>query len=156
MATALVTGANRGIGLSFAKLLKARGDEVIAACRRETPELTALGVESFDGVDVASDKSLNILADKLKGRRIDVLVNNAGLLAVESFDERGRHPPPRLRQNGHDRRSRFGLTRRGRPRLAGSHRRTESGEHGHILACQWLRPAVVTWGYQLSAGFADH
>jgi NAD(P)-dependent dehydrogenase (short-subunit alcohol dehydrogenase family) len=87
MATALVTGANRGIGLSFAKLLKARGDKVIAACRRETPELTALGVETFDGVDVASDKSLNILADKLKGRHLDVLINNAGLLAADSFDE---------------------------------------------------------------------
>lgn len=87
MATALVTGANRGIGLSFVKLLKARGDRVIAACRRETPELRALGVEVFDGVDVASDKSLNILADKLKGRSIDFLINNAGLLEVESFDE---------------------------------------------------------------------
>ncbi len=86
MATALVTGANRGIGFSFAKLLKARGDTVIAACRRETPELTALGVEIADGVDVTSDKSLNLLAEKLKGRSVDVLINNAGVLASESFD----------------------------------------------------------------------
>ena len=87
MATALVTGANRGIGLSFARLLKTRGDRVIAACRRETPELSALGVEIADGVDVSSDKSLNLLAEKLKGRTIEVLINNAGLLADESFDE---------------------------------------------------------------------
>jgi NAD(P)-dependent dehydrogenase (short-subunit alcohol dehydrogenase family) len=87
MATALVTGANRGIGLSFAKLLKARGDKVIAACRRETPGLTALGAEVYDGVDVTSDKSLNILADKLKGRALDIVINNAGLLAEESFDQ---------------------------------------------------------------------
>lgn len=86
MATVLVTGANRGIGLSFVKLLKARGDKVLAACRRETPELTALGVELFDGVDVSSDKSVNILAEKLKGRTIDTLINNAGLLEEESFD----------------------------------------------------------------------
>ncbi|HXK21023.1 MAG TPA: SDR family oxidoreductase [Polyangiaceae bacterium] len=86
MATALITGANRGIGLSFAKLLKARGDTVIAACRRDTPELAALGVEVASGVDVTSDKSLNLLAEKLKGRTLDVLVNNAGLLASESFD----------------------------------------------------------------------
>jgi NAD(P)-dependent dehydrogenase (short-subunit alcohol dehydrogenase family) len=86
MATALVTGANRGIGFSFAKLLKARGDTVIAACRRATPELAALGVEVTEGVDVTSDKSLNLLAEKLKGRTLDVLINNAGLLATESFD----------------------------------------------------------------------
>ena len=85
MATALVTGANRGIGLSFAKLLKARGDTVIAACRRETPELVALDVEIAAGVDVTSDKSVNLLAEKLKGRTLDVLINNAGLLAEESF-----------------------------------------------------------------------
>ncbi len=86
MATALVTGANRGIGFSFTKLLKARGDTVIAACRRGTPELAALGVEIADGVDVTSDKSLNLLAEKLKGRTVDILINNAGLLASESFD----------------------------------------------------------------------
>jgi NAD(P)-dependent dehydrogenase (short-subunit alcohol dehydrogenase family) len=68
------------------KLLKARGDKVIAACRRETPELMALGAEVFDGVDVTSDKSCNILADKLKGRALDLVINNAGLLSEESFD----------------------------------------------------------------------
>lgn len=87
MATALITGANRGIGLSFAKLLKKRGDTVIAACRRSTPELAALGVEVLDGVDVTSDKSLNMMAEKLKGRTLDILINNAGLLASESLTE---------------------------------------------------------------------
>ena len=87
MATALVTGANRGIGFSLAKLLKNRGDTVIAACRRSTQELTALGVEVAEGVDVTSDKSLNILAEKLKGRSLDVLINNAGLLSHESLQE---------------------------------------------------------------------
>ena len=86
MATALVTGSNRGIGLSFVKLLKARGDTVIAACRHETPELAALGVEIASGVDVASDKSINLLAEKLKGRHVDLLINNAGILSVESLE----------------------------------------------------------------------
>jgi NAD(P)-dependent dehydrogenase (short-subunit alcohol dehydrogenase family) len=87
MATALITGANRGIGFSFAKLLKKRGDTVLAACRRSTPELAALGVEVLDGVDVTSDKSLNMMAEKLKGRTLDLLINNAGLLASESLSE---------------------------------------------------------------------
>jgi NAD(P)-dependent dehydrogenase (short-subunit alcohol dehydrogenase family) len=85
MATALITGANRGIGFSLAKLLNNRGDTVIAACRRGTAELSALGVEVADGVDVTSDKSLNILAEKLKGRSLDLLINNAGLLSHESL-----------------------------------------------------------------------
>jgi NAD(P)-dependent dehydrogenase (short-subunit alcohol dehydrogenase family) len=87
MATALITGTNRGIGFSLAKLLKQRGDTVIAACRRSSPQLAALGVEIADGVDVTSDKSLNILAEKLKGRSLDVLINNAGLLSHESLQE---------------------------------------------------------------------
>ena len=86
MGTALVTGGNRGIGLALVKLLKARGDTVIAACRHETPELTALGVEIASGVDVTSDKSINLLAEKLKGRSIDLLINNAGLLSVERLE----------------------------------------------------------------------
>jgi NAD(P)-dependent dehydrogenase (short-subunit alcohol dehydrogenase family) len=86
MGTALVTGGNRGIGLALVKLLRARGDTVIATCRHETPELTALGVEIASGVDVASDKSINLLAEKLKGRSLDLLINNAGLLSVERLE----------------------------------------------------------------------
>jgi len=85
MGTVLVTGANRGIGLSLVKLLQARGDKVIAACRRETPELTALGVEVASGVDVSSDKSVNLLVEKLGGRALELVINNAGLLTSEGF-----------------------------------------------------------------------
>jgi NAD(P)-dependent dehydrogenase (short-subunit alcohol dehydrogenase family) len=87
MATALVTGSNRGIGLSLVKLLKARGDTVIAACRHETPELAALGAEIAAGVDVASDESVNEFAEKLKGRQLDLLINNAGILSVERLED---------------------------------------------------------------------
>jgi len=87
MATVLITGANRGIGLSLAKLCRARGDAVIAACRHDTPELHSLGVEVASGVDVTSDKSVNLLAEKLQGRALDVLVNNAGLLSNEGLPD---------------------------------------------------------------------
>jgi NAD(P)-dependent dehydrogenase (short-subunit alcohol dehydrogenase family) len=87
MATVLITGANRGIGLSLAKLAKQQGDTVIAACRRGSADLLALGVEVLEGVDVTSDKSLNILAEKIKGRWLDVLINNAGLLSHEDLRE---------------------------------------------------------------------
>jgi NAD(P)-dependent dehydrogenase (short-subunit alcohol dehydrogenase family) len=85
MTTALVTGANRGIGFSLAKLLKERGVHVIATCRHESPELSKLGVEVATGVDVASEKSTNLLVEKLKGRSLDLLINNAGLLSHEDL-----------------------------------------------------------------------
>lgn len=80
MATALVTGANRGIGLELARLFAGRGDRVVAACRNSSAELDQLGVDVKSGVDVTSDESVRALADSLGGERIDVLVNNAGLL----------------------------------------------------------------------------
>jgi NAD(P)-dependent dehydrogenase (short-subunit alcohol dehydrogenase family) len=85
MTTALVTGANRGIGFSLAKLLKERGVQVIATCRHESRELSKLGVEVATGVDVTSEKSTNLLVEKLKGRSLDLLVNNAGLLSHEDL-----------------------------------------------------------------------
>ena len=39
MATYLVTGANRGIGLAYCQQLQARGDAVIAVYRQLSPEL---------------------------------------------------------------------------------------------------------------------
>ena len=44
MATFLVTGANRGIGLEYCRQLKARGDDLVAVCRQTSDELKCLGV----------------------------------------------------------------------------------------------------------------
>jgi NAD(P)-dependent dehydrogenase (short-subunit alcohol dehydrogenase family) len=85
MKTALITGANRGIGLELARQLKARGYRIIAACRQSSPELNALEVQVEAGVDVTSGESLRALADRLAGHRIDLLVNNAGYLKGSSL-----------------------------------------------------------------------
>lgn len=87
MATALITGANRGIGLEFSQQLRARGDEVIALCRKPSPELAALGVRSFEGVDVTDREALQAVSRDLGDTRIDVLINNAGIFQEESFDD---------------------------------------------------------------------
>ncbi len=86
MAIVLVTGANRGIGLELCRQLKARGDEVIAVCRTTTPELNALGVRVESGVDVTDDAGVAALAKRLAGTKLDVLVNNAGVLEVDALD----------------------------------------------------------------------
>jgi NAD(P)-dependent dehydrogenase (short-subunit alcohol dehydrogenase family) len=85
MSTILVTGANRGIGLEFCRQLKSRGDEVIAACRSSSPDLDQLDIEVIEGVDVGDPESVAQLASRLTGRRIDMLINNAGILRRDSL-----------------------------------------------------------------------
>jgi NAD(P)-dependent dehydrogenase (short-subunit alcohol dehydrogenase family) len=92
MATVLITGANRGIGLALADRLVARGDQVIATCRRASTELVRLGVRVEEGVDVTSDQAVAALAHRLGLTKIDVLVLNAGVLHEDDlgsvrFDE---------------------------------------------------------------------
>jgi len=86
MAVCLITGANRGIGLELARQLAARGDSVIAACRSASPALDALGVRVESGVEVSDAASVADLAKRLAGQRLDVLINNAGVLRVENFE----------------------------------------------------------------------
>jgi hypothetical protein len=77
----LVTGGNRGIGLSLAKQLKADGAKVIVTCRKSSPELDALKVEQvITGVDVTKDTAMPNLISALAsaGGAVDVVINNAG------------------------------------------------------------------------------
>lgn len=86
MATYVITGANRGIGLELCRLAAERGAEVVAVCRRSSPELDALGVRVEAGVDVSDGDAVASLAERLGDLRIDVLINNAGLLSHESLE----------------------------------------------------------------------
>jgi len=86
MATALVTGANRGIGLGFVRRLTRRADRVIAVCRKSSPELEAMAVRVESGVDVTSDQSVADLARRLEGIRLDLLVLNAGILRPDDLE----------------------------------------------------------------------
>ena len=87
MTTYLVTGAGRGIGLELCRQLRARGDRVIAVCRAASDELRGLGCRVIEGVEVTRDAAVAGLAGQLAGERIDVLVNNAGILTRESIDD---------------------------------------------------------------------
>ena len=86
MKTAVITGANRGIGLELARQLSDRGYRVIGVCRHSSPELNATDVEVEEEIDVTSADSLAELAERLRGTRIDLLINNAGLLRQSSLE----------------------------------------------------------------------
>ncbi len=86
MKNILVTGANRGIGLELCRQLLARGEQVIAACRPASDELQALGARVIEGVDVSSDDSLKHLQEQLGDISLDWLINNAGILSIESLE----------------------------------------------------------------------
>ncbi len=86
MAKVVVTGGNRGIGLELCRELVRRGDEVIATCRGGAGGLEGLGVRVEAGVDVADEASVKALAGRLEGERVDVLINNAGVLTHEDLN----------------------------------------------------------------------
>jgi NAD(P)-dependent dehydrogenase (short-subunit alcohol dehydrogenase family) len=99
---ALVTGANRGIGLEFVRQLLARGDRVVAACR-QPGKATALNTLTgeYPGrlrvlpLDVALEKSRAELVRELPlvCERLDLLVNNAGVLhSGERFGQLSQAP----------------------------------------------------------------
>lgn len=87
----LVTGANRGLGLEFARQLLARGDRVIATCRHPG-KATALNLLAGEHpgrlhvapLDVADTRSHAALVHELPlltgGEALDLLINNAGVL----------------------------------------------------------------------------
>lgn len=87
---ALVTGANRGIGLAVCRELARRGVEVVLTARdpREGEAAArALAEEGghveFETLDVADPAGAEACAQRLaqRGARVDILVNNAGVLA---------------------------------------------------------------------------
>src|SRR5690606_20868755 len=54
--------------------------DVLAVCRRTSDALAALDVEVLEGVDVADPESGSAVAKAVAGRKVDLLINNAGIL----------------------------------------------------------------------------
>jgi NAD(P)-dependent dehydrogenase (short-subunit alcohol dehydrogenase family) len=93
MTLSIVTGANRGIGLALAAQLRTRGGTVLAACRKSSPALAALGAEVVEGVDVTQPEGISRLVRAVGDRAIDLLIQNAGILVwgdrLEALDVEG-------------------------------------------------------------------
>jgi NAD(P)-dependent dehydrogenase (short-subunit alcohol dehydrogenase family) len=83
----LITGANRGLGLEFARQYKEAGWDVIATARQSGPELEALGVR-VETLDMRDLDAVERFSDRID--RLDLLIANAGTYGpreVASADE---------------------------------------------------------------------
>ncbi|HKK14020.1 MAG TPA: SDR family oxidoreductase [Gammaproteobacteria bacterium] len=95
MSNVLVTGANRGLGLEFARQYAADGWRVFACCRNpeSAQELAVLAGRhhnlSVHRLDVADHEDIDALAGELQDQAVDVLVNNAGTYGNRSAQQLG-------------------------------------------------------------------
>ena len=90
MPTLLITGANRGIGLELTKQYLENGWEVHACCRQpETAQdLSSLTDQhpqlTIHALEVTNDAQMDALKAALKGKPVDILLNNAGVHAKKA------------------------------------------------------------------------
>lgn len=86
--TAIVTGANNGIGFHTARELAAHGAEVVLACRNvaagEEAAAKMSGRTRVEKLDLASQASIADFAARWEGR-LDLLINNAGVMQPPSY-----------------------------------------------------------------------
>lgn len=89
--TAVVTGANSGLGFVTARELARRGAQVVLACRdagrgKDAEERIRAEAPGADvrvaHLDLADLASVRAFADGFKGDRLDLLINNAGVMAL--------------------------------------------------------------------------
>lgn len=86
--TVVVTGANRGLGLEFAKQFTAAGAHVIGTARdpEAATELAATGARVLQ-LDVSDDASVAAFAQALGDSPVQLLINNAGMSGRSMIDE---------------------------------------------------------------------
>lgn len=97
MNTVLITGANRGIGLEFARQYAVDGWQVVACCRQpqQAEALNRLADQykdqfSIHRLDVRELAEIDQLSHKLQDLPIDILINNAGVYPHAQNGEFGR------------------------------------------------------------------
>ena len=85
MDTVLVTGSNRGLGYEFVKQYSESGCNVLACCRNmdKARDLKILSENSTNievyQLDVGNFKDIIRLSKELQNKKIDILINNAGI-----------------------------------------------------------------------------
>ena len=86
MPNAIITGANRGIGLEICRVLTQGGYNVTALCRQPSEALNALAVNVHEGYDVTDGAAIDSFAATVAPGSVDLLINNAGILESTSLD----------------------------------------------------------------------
>ena len=88
MATVVITGANRGIGLEMAKQYAADGWDVIGTAREpeRAQELAAIDRVTVMQLDAADDASVEKFVRELGDQPVDLFINNAGIYGPSEFD----------------------------------------------------------------------
>ncbi|MBT9500954.1 MAG: SDR family oxidoreductase [Burkholderiaceae bacterium] len=81
-ATVLITGANRGIGLAFARAVLARGARKVYAGARDPSSITLAGVEAIR-LDVTCPE--DVAAAVRQAGDVTLLINNAGIASTGGF-----------------------------------------------------------------------
>ncbi|MCD0500019.1 SDR family oxidoreductase [Achromobacter sp. MY14] len=81
-AVVLITGANRGLGLAFARVALARGARKVYAAARDPSTITLPGVEAIK-LDVSNPAGVEAAAAHAKD--VTLVINNAGIAAMGGF-----------------------------------------------------------------------
>ncbi|MGQ8364397.1 SDR family oxidoreductase [Glaciecola sp. 1036] len=83
----VIIGANRGIGLEFARQYQGKGYTVVALCRKASQALKNVGCRIVEDVEVDNDGSMQQLADRIPLEQIDILIHNSGILESDQFPQ---------------------------------------------------------------------
>ncbi|KAK3645550.1 hypothetical protein LTR56_008990 [Elasticomyces elasticus] len=86
MPTAVITGANSGIGFAFAQILAKEGYDVYACDRDISDKIKSLKTAKIYQLDVTSPESISAFARELDGGPVDVLLNVAGIMSPPEQD----------------------------------------------------------------------
>lgn len=87
MPKVIITGANRGIGLEFARQYAAGGWDVVATARETSQELDALGVR-VEPLELTDLEAVTGFGERIEGP-LDLLIANAGTWIPEQAESAG-------------------------------------------------------------------
>lgn len=90
MKQVVITGTSRGIGFELVSLFAAAGHHVLALSRNKKP-VEKLGLQNVEALscDISQEQDIDKVVQHIKksGKKVDVLINNAGALVNKPFAE---------------------------------------------------------------------
>ena len=89
MSNVLIIGANRGLGLEFAKQYSSNDHNIFATTRNrsDSKELNSIKNIKVLDLDLNSDESLDNFTQNISSQKIDILIHNAGIFSDEQLDD---------------------------------------------------------------------